>query len=200
MLFRAMKTSLKAVMSVFSKCLRSSLSLITFFSCPLPCSLRWLPTFYSRLTYDEYLIILCNMRTTQRLMLPILLRWPMIADANVVDMAVEAEPSHQCPVTCCCHVTDGSGRGSLTKWRLAWKCRWSKGVPLNYSVWKKWHPLVFTDAYWMLMETEQWMWAHWGHEWGISAVVTVTVGHLYWCRCLWAWCAGSPPLLAKMHS
>jgi len=37
-------------------------------------------------------------------------------------------------------------RGSLTAWHLAWKCIWSKAVPLNSSVWKKWHLLTFTDA------------------------------------------------------
>ena len=33
--------------------------------------------------------------------------------------------------------------GTLTKWCLTWKCRWSKGVPPNCSVWKKLHPLTF---------------------------------------------------------
>jgi len=38
---------------------------------------------------------------------PILLPWPM-SEVDVGVMAVEAEPSHQYSVTCCCHVTDGS--------------------------------------------------------------------------------------------
>ena len=33
-------------------------------------------------------------------------------------MTVEVEPSHQYSITCCCHVTDGSKRGSLTEWHL----------------------------------------------------------------------------------
>ena len=36
--------------------------------------------------------------------------------------------------------------------------------------------------------------------WCISAVATVTVGHLYWCRFLQAWHAGSYSVLTKMHS
>ena len=27
--------------------------------------------------------------------------------------------------------------GTLTEWCLTWKCTWSKGVPLNFSMWKK---------------------------------------------------------------
>lgn len=50
---------------------------------------------------------------------------------------------------------------------------------------------------WRIMETKQWMW---GSEWCISAVVTVAVGHLSWCRLLWAWYAASCSLLVEMHS
>ena len=32
--------------------------------------------------------------------------------------------------------------GSLTQWRLMWKRAWSKGVSVNSSMWKKWHPLT----------------------------------------------------------
>ena len=39
---------------------------------------------------------------------------------------------------------------------------------------KKLHPLAFTDACWMFLETKQWMWAQWGNGWCVSAVVTVT--------------------------
>jgi len=52
-----------------------------------------------------------------------------------------------------------AAEGSLTKWCLTWKCGSSKGVSLNSSMWKKWHPLTFTDTCWMFMETTQWMWA-----------------------------------------
>jgi len=40
-------------------------------------------------------------------MLPILSYWPSVSEVDIVGMAVEAEPSHQYPVVCCC-VTDGS--------------------------------------------------------------------------------------------
>ena len=55
----------------------------------------------------------------------ILLCWPMASEVDVGAMAVEAKPSCQYSVTCCCCVTDGS-RGSQTKWRLTWKCVWAK--------------------------------------------------------------------------
>jgi len=46
-------------------------------------------------------------------------------------------------------------RGSLIKWCLTWKCRWSKGVSLNSSMQKNRHPLTFNDAFWIFMETKQ---------------------------------------------
>ena len=52
-------------------------------------------------------------------------------------------------------------RGSLTKWHLKWQCEQSKGVELNSSIWKKWRPLTFISACWMLMETKKWRWAQW---------------------------------------
>ena len=53
-------------------------------------------------------------------------------------------------------------RSSLTKWRLSWKCVQSKGVELNFSVQKKWHPLTFIDVCWTFVVTNQWMWVQWG--------------------------------------
>lgn len=44
--------------------------------------------------------------------------------------------------------------GTVTDQCLTRKCGWSKGVSLNSSMRKKWHPLTFTDAYWTLMETK----------------------------------------------
>jgi len=34
------------------------------------------------------------------------------------------------------------------------------------------HPMTFTDACWMFMETKQWMLAQWGSGWRVSAVAT----------------------------
>ena len=52
-------------------------------------------------------------------------------------------------------------RGSLTQWHLTWKCRWSNSVEINSSLWKKWHPLAFIDAFGMFMETKQCMVVQW---------------------------------------
>ena len=43
---------------------------------------------------------------------PILLCWPTTSEANVVDMAVEVEPSRQYSVKFCCRATDDS-RGAI---------------------------------------------------------------------------------------
>jgi len=90
-------------------------------------------------------------------------------------------------------------KGSLTKWDLTWKGVWSRGVSLNSSMQEERYPLTFTDACCMLTETRQWMRAQWGSGWCVLAVVTETVGHLHWCRLLWAWHAGSCSSLAKMY-
>jgi len=51
-------------------------------------------------------------RAALKLMPPILLCWPMTSEANVVDMAVEVEPSRQYSVKFCCRVT-GDSRGAV---------------------------------------------------------------------------------------
>ena len=61
-------------------------------------------------------------------------------------------------------------RGSLTQCNLMWKYLWSKGMELNSSMQKNWHPLAFIDACWTFMETKQWIWAQWGNGWCVSAV------------------------------
>ena len=47
-------------------------------------------------------------RAAPKLMPPILLCWPTTSEANVVDMAVEVEPSRQYSVKFRCRATDGS--------------------------------------------------------------------------------------------
>ena len=47
-----------------------------------------------------------------KVMSPIVLWWPTTSEADVGDMAVEAESSHQYSLTWCCHETDGS-RGAV---------------------------------------------------------------------------------------
>ena len=90
-------------------------------------------------------------------------------------------------------------RGSLTKWCLTWKCGWSKGVSLSSSMWKQLYPLTFTDACWVFMETNQWMWAQRGSGWWVSVAIA-KVSQLHWCRFLRMQHAGSCSLLVKMHS
>ena len=63
-------------------------------------------------------------------------------------------------------------RGSLTQWRLIWKCIGSKRVSLNSSMQKKWHLLMFINTSWMFRETNPWVWAQWE---------VATVAHLCWC-------------------
>ena len=141
-----------------------------------------------------------TMRAALKEMPPNLLCCPIVFEADVGGMAVEVAPSCQCSFTFCCCTTDGSRGKSLIEWCLTWKCVWSKNGLLNSSMWKKWHPLTFIDAFWTFLETKQWMWAHWGGGWWAAAVVTATLGHLHWHRFLWAQHAGSCSLLVKMHS
>ena len=48
------------------------------------------------------------MRAAPKVMTPILLGWPMMSEAYVDNMAIEAEPFHQYSITFCCYVTDGT--------------------------------------------------------------------------------------------
>ena len=89
-------------------------------------------------------------------------------------------------------------RGSLTEWRLIWKCVWSRGVELNSFKQKKWHPLTFTNACWTFMESKQWIWVQWGSGWCVS--VGARVGNLHWYRFFSVRHAGSCASLVTMHS
>ena len=53
-----------------------------------------------------------NTRVAPKLMPPILVCWPTMSEANVGDMAVEAEPSRQYSVKFCCLATDDN-RGAV---------------------------------------------------------------------------------------
>ena len=105
---------------------------------------------------------------------PTLLCWPTTSEANVVDMAVEVEPSSQHSVKFCCRATDdsrgaawqnGVWHGSAYETKV---CNWI--TPCG----KKLHPMTFTDACWTFTETKQWMLAQWGCGWRVSAVATAT--------------------------
>ena len=124
---------------------------------------------------------------------------PMTSEVGVGDMAVEVEPSHQYPITRCCRVTDGS-RGALWHdgvWHgSAYEAKVCQWIPHA----EKMAPADIHQHLWSYMETKQWVWAQWGGEWCVSAVVTVSVGHLHWCRLLRVWHAGSCSSLAEMQA
>lgn len=95
-----------------------------------------------------------------------------MSGADIGGTSEEVESSHQYSLTVCCHTTNGS-RGVVWQNGVVWKCRWSKGVSLNPSLWKALHPLTFIDAFWMFMDTKRWAWAQWGGEWCVSTVAAV---------------------------
>ena len=85
-------------------------------------------------------------------------------------------------------------RSSLTVWHLTWMCIWSKGVELNSSTQKKWHPLSFIDPCWIFMETKQ---CHFSNG---NSNVKDKLRSREPCRYLLAQHAGSYSLLAKILS
>ena len=54
----------------------------------------------------------CNTRAAWKVMPPISLCWPTVAEVDVSAMAVEVAPSHQYSITFCCCVRNGS-RGAV---------------------------------------------------------------------------------------
>ena len=94
-----------------------------------------------------------------------------MSEADVGGMAVEAGPSCQDSITCCCHVTTG-GRGAV----------WKNGIR-HASGMKQRGVTVFLlaetvapidiHACWRFMENKQWMWAQWGGGCCFSEVATV---------------------------
>ena len=90
-----------------------------------------------------------------------------------------------------------AAEGQSDKMGLTWKCTWSKGVKLNFSMRKKWHQLIFMDACQTFLETKWWIIAQWGSGWCVLAVVTA--GHSHWYRFLWAQYAAPYSWLAKVY-
>ena len=120
-------------------------------------------------------MFLWNTRAALKVMPCILWCWPTTSEADVGDTAVEAEPAHQYSITFCYCVTDGS-REAI--WQ---NCTWH-GSAYGAKVWnwlpscrKKWHTLTFVVAFWMFLETKEWMWAHRGGGWCISTMETTVV-------------------------
>jgi len=83
-----------------------------------------------------------TMRAAPKLMPPILLCWPTTSEANVVDMAVEVEPSRQYSIKFCCCMTDDS-RGALWQngvWHgSAYETKVCNWIPLCGKNCIQWH-------------------------------------------------------------
>ena len=72
-----------------------------------------------------------SVRAAQKVMPPLLLRWPTMPDTDGGGVTAEADPPHQHTTAHCCHATHGS-RGAVGQKMYVW----SKGVSLNSSIWK----------------------------------------------------------------
>ena len=119
-------------------------------------------------------------------------------------MAIEDEPTHQCFITCCGHVTDGS-RGAL----------WQNGVwhgrAEEAKVWNWIPPCRRNGTHWQLLMFAEHLWrpnSGCEHSEAVGSAFQQwchhskyeTVGHLHWFRYLWARQTGSCSLLVKKHA
>ena len=86
------------------------------------------------------------MRAAQKLMLPILLCWPMTSELDTGSTAVEVESSCWHSITFRCPTDGQCGRMVLM-----WKCIWSKNVSLNSFMCNKMAP---TDIPWCLLNAD----------------------------------------------
>ena len=82
---------------------------------------------------------------------PIISSWPIMSEADGGGMAGDIEPSHQYPITCCCHVTGGS-RGAVWQsgvWHgsayEAKVCHWIPPWGTNGTYW---HSLTLAECFW----------------------------------------------------
>ena len=89
-----------------------------------------------------------------------------MTEVDVGGTAVEVEPSHQHPITCCGRWQQ---RGTLTQWKWIW----SKELSFNSFTWKKMASIYIHDACWMATETKLWLWAPWGSGCSVSALVKI---------------------------
>jgi len=55
------------------------------------------------LNFRSIFFYIYTTRTALKVMLTILICWPMMSEGNVDGMAVQVEPSYQYPITFCCH-------------------------------------------------------------------------------------------------
>ena len=89
-------------------------------------------------------------RATLKTMPAVSLCWPTTSEADGGGMAVEAEPSFQYPITCCCCVTDGS-RGAL--WHNGVWCGSARETNVYHWILPcgkngtQWHPSMFAEHF-----------------------------------------------------
>ena len=89
-------------------------------------------------------------RATLKTMPAVSLCWPTTSEADGGGMAVEAEPSFQYPITCCCCVTDGS-RGAL--WHNGVWCGSARETNVYHWILPcgkngtQWHPSMFAERF-----------------------------------------------------
>lgn len=103
---------------------------------------------------------------------PTSLCWSVTSEAVVGGIAGEVEPSHQCPITFCCHSSHGSRRE--VKQNGIWYGSEEKVCHWIFPCGKKWCPVTFIDSCWTLTETRQWMWGQWSSGWCVSGVARRT--------------------------
>jgi len=103
------------------------------------------------------------MRATPKVIPPISLCWPTVLEADVDGNHSQGWTFP--PIFCsfCCCVIDGS-RGAVWQNNVWHGSVYVAKVCLHSSIWKKWHPLAFIDAFWTFLEAKEWMWAQWRHK------------------------------------
>jgi len=132
---------------------------------------RNVPYFSSNSQDFQFTLGTLNMKAAPKVMLPILLCWPITSELDIGGMAVEVKPSHWYSIPFCCCVTDDS-RGAVWK-NGVWHGNADKSkVCLSSSMQKKSHSLTFTDICWTFKENKQWIWAQWGGGQCVSAPPT----------------------------
>ena len=102
-------------------------------------------------------------------MLPILLCWPTMSEADISGMAVEVETSHKYSIIFCCCATEGN-RGTVWQngvWcQSAYKAKVCSWIPPSRKNCTHWHSLTLAE-----------------HLWGPSTEVVGGVFQQWWQQC-----------------
>ena len=113
----------------------------------------------------------------------ILLCWPITSEADGGGMAVEAEPSHQYSITFCCSVTDGNG-GHPDKMASGMEVRMKLRCVTAFLHAENTAPIGFHQCLLNVCGDQPVNESTERGKWCLSALVTTTAGHMYWCRFL----------------